>query len=131
MMIGRNCQGDPRQLIIIRAIARILTRLERVTPEGGNSGMEPSLFGDDHAPNTVVTMWLKFELIYELWARPLLSLKPLATYQIPTTRWTVRVRGPDLALPTVLHATANVPQAPGLTTDIRGDKSLRNGATTP
>jgi hypothetical protein len=71
--------------------------------------MEPSLFGDDHAPNTVVTMWLKFELIYELWARPLLSLKPLAICQIPTTRWMVQVRSHDLALPTVLHATANVP----------------------
>ena len=108
MMIGRNCRGDPRQLITIRAIAQILTGLEHVTPEGGNSGMEPSLFGDDHAPNTVVTMWLKFELIYELWTRPLLSLKPLATCQIPTTRWTVRVWGRDLALPTVLHTTVNV-----------------------
>ena len=104
---------------------------QRMTPEGGNSGMEPSLFGDDHAPNTVVTMWLKFELIYELWARPLFSLKPLAICQIPTTRWMVRVRGRDLALPTVLHATANVPRAPGLMTDIRGDKSLCDGATTP
>src|SRR5882762_7523994 len=131
MMIGRNCRGDPRQLITVRAITRIPTQLERVTPEGGNSGMEPSLFGDDHAPNTVVTMWQKFELIYELWARLLLSLKPLAICQIPTTRWTVRVRGCDLALPTVLHTTANVPRAPGLTTDIHGDKSLCDGATTP
>src|SRR5882762_3485449 len=94
----------------------------------GNSGMEPSLFGDDHAPNTVVTMWLKFELIYELWTRPLLSLKPLATCQIPTTRWMVQVRGRDLALPTILHATANVPQAPGLATDIRRDSCLCDGA---
>jgi hypothetical protein len=105
--------------------------LEHVTPEGGNSGMEPSLFGDDHAPNTVVTMWLKFELIYELWAHPLLSLKPQAICQIPTTRWMVWVRGCDLALPTILHATANVLRAPGLATDICGDKSLRDGATTP
>src|SRR5882762_10133970 len=131
MMIGRNCRGDPRQLITVRAITRIPTRLERMTPEGGNSGMEPSLFGDDHAPNTVVTMWLKFELIYELWVRPLLSLKPLATCQIPTTRWTVRVRGRNLTLPTIPHATANVPQAPGLATDICRDKSLHDGATTP
>jgi hypothetical protein len=43
--------------------------------------MEPSLFGDDRALNTVVTTWQKFELIYELWTRPLLSLKPLATCQ--------------------------------------------------
>ena len=93
--------------------------------------MEPSLFGDDYAPNTVVTMRLKFELIYELWTHPLLSLKPLATCHIPTTRWTVRVRGRDLALPTVLHTTANVSRAPGLVTDIHGDKSLCDGATTP
>jgi len=44
------------------------------------------------------------------------------------TRWMVQVRGRDLALPTVLHATANVLRAPGLATDICRDKSLCNGA---
>ena len=131
MMIGRNCQGDPRQLIIVQAIARVSTRLKHVFPERGNSGMEPSLFGDNRTPNTVVTMWLKFELIYELWTHPLLSLKPLATCQIPMTRWTVRVQGRHLALPTVLHTTANVLRAPGLVTDIHRDSCLRDGATTP
>jgi hypothetical protein len=84
-------------------------QLKSIIPKGGNSGMEPSPFGDDRALNTVVTMWQKFELIYELWTRLLLSLKPLATCQIPTTRWMVWVWGCDLALPSVLHATTNVP----------------------
>jgi hypothetical protein len=71
--------------------------------------MEPSLFWDDHAPNTVVTMWLKFELIYELWTRPLLFLKLLATCQIPTTRWMVQVWGHNPILQTIFHTTTTAP----------------------
>jgi hypothetical protein len=80
--------------------------------------MEPSLFGDDCAPNAVVTTWLKFELIYELWTGPLLFLKLLATCQIPMTRWMVRLRDHDPVLHTILHTTVNAPQAPGLATNI-------------
>ena len=84
-------------------------RLRRIIPKGGSSGMEPSLFGDDCVPNAVPTMWLNFELIYEMWTCPLLFLKPLATCQILMTRWIVRVWGHDPILPTILHATTNAP----------------------
>jgi hypothetical protein len=80
----------------------------RIIPEGGNGGMEPSLFGVDCTPNTVATTWQKFELIYETWTCPPLFPIPL-TCQIPTTKWMEQVQGHEPVSLTVLHATANTP----------------------